>query len=181
MNLVYNPALLTITGGSVAAGMPTGATVTVDTTTVLGTAVIDFESTTPLLINPGSAAIFVRLTATVPNDAPYGSKEILDLQGLAINNSSTGVVADDAIHAVGYVGDATMEGTYSVEDAMDMARVAVGLNTGFAAWPLLDPVVLADVMAMDWSMWTMPCTSPGMPSACRRRRYQRCRAVLLRS
>ena len=36
MNLAYNPALLTITGGSVATGLPTGATVTVDTTTVPG-------------------------------------------------------------------------------------------------------------------------------------------------
>ena len=144
MNLVYNPNLLTITGGSVASGMPTGATVSV-TTTVPGTAVIDFASTTPVLVNAGSVATFARLTATVPSTATYGAKEILDLQGLAINNSSTGVVADDALHAVGYAGDATMGFNYSVEDAMDVARVAIGLNPGFAAWPLLDPVVLADV------------------------------------
>ena len=145
LDLVYNPALLTITGGSVAAGMPTSATVTVDTTTVPGTAVIDFASTTPVLVNPGAAATFVGLTATVPTGATYGSKEILDLQGLHINNSSTGVIADDAIHAVGYAGDATMEFNYTVEDAMDVARVAIDLDSGFTAWPLLDPVVLADV------------------------------------
>ena len=145
MNLVYNPALLTITGGSVAAGMPTSARVTVNTTDLPGTAQIDFESTTALLINPEVAATCIRLTATVPHDAPYGSKEILDLQDLKINNNATGVVADDAMHVVAYTGDTTMAGSYSVEDAMNVARVAVQLNTGFAAWPLLDPVVLADV------------------------------------
>ena len=143
MNLVYNPNLLTITGGSVASGMPTRHGQR--DTTVPGTAVIDFASTTPLLVNAGSAATFARLTATVPSTATYGAKEILDLQGLAINNSSTGVVADDALHAVGYAGDAEDGIQLQREDAMDVARVAIGLNPGFAAWPLLDPVVLADV------------------------------------
>jgi hypothetical protein len=53
--------------------------------------------------------------------------------------------ADSGIHAVAFLGDATGNGAYSGLDAQRVARVAVGLDAGFAAYPKIDPAVIADV------------------------------------
>ena len=134
LNLVYNPNLLTI------ANVP-GA---VDTTSTSGVAIVTFSSS-GLILGPGGDAIFANLTAAVPSTAGYGEKEILDLQNIQINGGAIPALDDAAIHVVGFLGDATGDEVYTGEDAQRIARVAVGLDPGFRAWVLADPLIVGDV------------------------------------
>jgi hypothetical protein len=141
LTLRYDPSLLRVTGATLGSGLPAGATLTVGTGTP-GIAVLTFRSTTPLGAGP---VTFASLTATVPETAAYGSVDVLDLTNLAVNNGAVAVRDDDAVHVVGYFGDTSGNGTLNSIDAQRALRVAVGLDTGFAAYPTADPVVIADV------------------------------------
>ncbi len=144
-NLTYDPTLLTVTGGAGGSGASADAVVHVDTGTA-GVAVVSLTSSTGLILAAGSAADdVVRLTASVPSTAGYGAKEILDLQGVQINGGSVPAVADDAVHVVAFLGDASGDGIYTGLDAQRISRVAVGLDPGFRQWPLADPLIIADV------------------------------------
>ena len=149
--LAYNPSLLTITAVT---AVPGSATASVDTTSTSGLALITFTDASGLVLQPANAAgdakDFVHLTANVPSTAPYGAKEILDLQSIDINQgtytSAGGTALDDAaMHAVGFLGDTAMEGQYGVTDALYAAQVAVSLQTGFKDWALVDPIVIGNV------------------------------------
>jgi hypothetical protein len=56
-------------------------------------------------------------------------------------------VGDDAVQVVAYFGDATGDGSYSSLDTVKVSRTAAGADTGFAAYPLADPLILADIDA----------------------------------
>jgi hypothetical protein len=84
------------------------------------------------------------LDARVRDDAPYGSKHVLDLEA-TVNGGAVPVAADDALHVVAYLGDATGNGGYSALDAQRVLRIAVGRDRGLAAFPLVDPALIADV------------------------------------
>lgn len=139
--LAYNPALLNITGFVPGPGIP-GASITLDTTTTPGEARVTI--TAPL--NAGPVQL-LRLLATVPDTAPYGSKQLLDLQqgSFSFNGGLVPVVDDDAIHVAAYFGDATGNGQVTSSDAQRAQRVAVGLDSGFAAFQLADPRIVADI------------------------------------
>ena len=150
LSLAYNPSLLTIT----AATGENGGTATLDTTSTSGLALITFTDSSGLVLQPssdlGNALDFVHLTASVPSEATYGTKEILDLQSININQgtytSTAGTALDDAaIHAVGFLGDTAMEGQYGVTNALYAAQVAVSLQTGFKDWAMVDPIVIGNV------------------------------------
>jgi hypothetical protein len=137
--LRYDPALLTITGAALAPGLPTGATATLDTGTP-GVALVTFHS--PWL--PAGIEEFIRLKAAVPRDAGYALTHVLDLTDITINGAVP-ALDDDGLHVVAYFGDASGDGGYGAADAVRVLRVAVGLDSGFAAYPLADPVLIADV------------------------------------
>src|SRR5581483_3253791 len=61
LKLRYDPALLQLTGATVAPGLPAGAAVALDTTATPGVAVVTFTS--PAL--PAGLTDFVRLSAAV--------------------------------------------------------------------------------------------------------------------
>jgi hypothetical protein len=87
-------------------------------------------------------------TAGVPADAAYGASHILDVANLTVRLAAIGdipAIDDDALHVAAYLGDATGNKDYSGLDAQRVARVGVGLDTGFDAFPRIDPVVIADV------------------------------------
>ena len=67
------------------------------------------------------------------------------MQGIAINGGAIQAVDDAAVHVVGYVGAVDGSTGYNVDDALDIARVAVGLDAGFANWALADPAIVGDV------------------------------------
>jgi hypothetical protein len=53
-------------------------------------------------------------------------------------------VTSDALHLVAYVGDADGNGSYSSNYAALITRVALQRDTGFATFPLVDPVIVGD-------------------------------------
>ena len=147
--LSYDPSLLTVGSTCIlpaASGLPADATATVDTSTP-GLAVVTFTASDGVVLGAGQGLNFLNLTATVPVTAPYGADEVLDLQNIAINGGSIPALADDAVHVAGLVGDATGAMDYNAVDALRIAQVAVDLASGFSAWPLVDPTIIADVLS----------------------------------
>jgi hypothetical protein len=141
LTLLYDPTLLVITAAAVAPGLPASATVTLNTATP-GQAVVNFTSPTPLA---AGARDVVLLTASVPNGAGYTSKEVLDLTGIQINGGALPALDDDGLHVAAYFGDTSGNGSYSAIDATRALRVAVGLDGGFTAYQLADPLLVADI------------------------------------
>ena len=90
---------------------------------------------------PAAGGTLLTIAGTVPVDAPYGSLGPLDLGGMTANGAA-GVGAGGVL-AVAFPGDATADRAYSALDAALVAQL--GGPTGFAAFPHLDPHVLADV------------------------------------
>jgi hypothetical protein len=90
------------------------------------------------------------LLATVPsgtaaNPVPYKQKDLLTLTNVTLNGSSTIPLATgDALHLVAYVGDADGNGSYSSNDAVLITRALLSTDTGFAGYPMVDPVIVAD-------------------------------------
>ncbi len=140
-DLAFDPALLTITNVTVAAGI-TG-NVSFNTSTI-GLLRVSYFSSGAL---PTGSTSFLNITADVPDNAPYSAKHVLDLRNISINEGTIASIDDDAVHVAAYLGDATGNRGYSGLDASLISRVVVGLDTGHAAYPMLDPIILSDVTA----------------------------------
>lgn len=136
----YNPALLTITGATIAPGMPAGTSVALFSFTP-GIVDILFTSQEPL---PAGITRFIDLQASVPADAPYTSKHVIDITNIMLSDNVP-AIDDDAVAVVAYLGDTTANGTYSGLDATHVFRLATGADTGLEQFPLLDPAIIADV------------------------------------
>ncbi len=141
--LQYNSALLQITG-AVANSSLEGASLTLEPISTPGNAVIDFSSPTPLA---APAVILGGLTADVPLSAVsvYGTKALLHFSGVQVNGGLIAAMASDAVQVAAYLGDVSGVGNYSPLDATLMSRVATAIDTGFAAFPCLDPTILGDI------------------------------------
>jgi hypothetical protein len=136
--LTYNPALLTVTPSSTA-----NFTVTVPTA---GTAVIHYSG--PALAK-GTQTVIGLLNATVPPGTPgnpttYRAKDQLHFLGASLNGGGQAATTSDAMHVLAYVGDADGNGAYSSGDAVLITRALLETDTGFTAYPLIDPVIVAD-------------------------------------
>src|SRR5262249_42144512 len=82
LTLSFDPTRLLFTGAAAGSGVPSDATVTLIPLDAGRVRVLFQSPTTPL----GAGAIdFIRLTAQVPDTAPYGSKHVLDLADLSVN------------------------------------------------------------------------------------------------
>ena len=136
----YNPALLNITGATLAPGLPAGTAAAFFAVSP-GVGDILFTSQDPL---PDGITRFVDLQANVPTSATYRAKQVLDIANIALSNN-TPAIDDDAVHVNAYFGDATGNGTYSGQDASFAAQLAVGLGNGVQAFKMVDPVIIADV------------------------------------
>ena len=139
--LRYNPAILMISGATVAPGLPVGAAVTIDTTTA-GVAMVQFTSPTPLA---AGTTRFINLQATVPSGPNYGAKQVLDLRNIVLNGGAIPAADDDAVHVNVYFGDTTGNGTYSGQDASNVARLATGASNGLQEFKLVDALIIADI------------------------------------
>ncbi len=137
-NLTYNPALLNISG--VQSG-PAGV-LTLSSNTP-GVASFSFQSSTPL----NGTVTLGYVVAQVPNSAAssYKSKALLHLSNIAINGTSA-AANSDGIEAVAYLGDVAGTGSFSALDAALIGQVAVGLDSGFAAFEQLDPAIIGDII-----------------------------------
>jgi hypothetical protein len=139
----YDPGLLTVIGANRAAGLPGAATMSV---TGLTPGRVEVEIVSTEALAAGKATIVV-LNAEVPLTAAYGASHVLQVAEVRVNGSLVQCAGDDGLHAVGFLGDANASGKYESEDAQLVQRVAERRSSGLAAWPLTDPVVVADTDA----------------------------------
>jgi len=139
--LTYDPGLLNVTGLSLGSEIPDGWAPAFNLNTP-GQVVVTIYGPTPL--DAGEISL-VEIEANVPEDAPYRSAAILGLSNIQVNEGAIASRADCAVQVAAYFGDATGNHTYSGLDAAYIARVAVGLDGGFSAYRLKDPVIVADV------------------------------------
>ena len=75
----------------------------------------------------------------------YKGKGLLDINNIVVTGKSAPVADIDGLVINAYLGDVQGTGSYSSGDGSLISRVAVGLDTGFTAYRLLDPVVIGDI------------------------------------
>jgi hypothetical protein len=138
--LRYDPDLLVIDGLMPGEDLPVGSLFSAD----FG------ESEVTLRVQLGSplggeAIDLVRLFAFVPGLAPTGAAHLLDLADVTLNGGAVPVTVDDGVHVVATLGDANGDGFLSQLDSELVERVAQGSDSGFAAYPTIDPALIADL------------------------------------
>jgi hypothetical protein len=151
LTLNYNSSMLTLDATPVSSNpsLP-GSTFTLDTVhSTAGHAVLIYTGTL------GDAASLVGtnmplgfINAHVNNSSVstpiYKGKDLLTLSSIAVNGGGITTVGVGALHEVAFVADADGNGIYSSGDAVVITRVALQTDSGFAAYPLVDPVIVAD-------------------------------------
>ncbi|TWT85946.1 Cohesin domain protein [Posidoniimonas polymericola] len=93
----------------------------------------------------GANLPIVDLAASVLPTAAYGAMHRIRIENLSINEGLIDSVADEALHKVVFVGDASGSGNYTGYDASLISRVLVGIDSGFEAYDDTDPLIIADV------------------------------------
>jgi hypothetical protein len=143
----YDPTRLTINTANpvtVDPDTPAGSQVAVSTS-VPGLLVVCFRS--PSALGAGVTNL-VDLNATVPNNAPYTSKEAITVDEVSATDGSgnaVSVTGDNAVHVVGYLGDASGDGFFNAFDNSLIQRVILTQDTGFGAYKDADPRLVADI------------------------------------
>ena len=127
--LQYDPDLLAITGANVAAP---GWDLESDFNT-RGQA--QFTLSGPAL---NASTDLITLNAQVRDTASYGAKGVLQIL------PGAGLIGDSAVQLVALLGDTTRTESYLAADASLISRVNVGLDTGFRAFPVTDPLIIGD-------------------------------------
>jgi hypothetical protein len=135
----YDPAVLTVSGGGPAPGLPLDWQVVVDSSTP-GSAVITAQGSAL----PAAPLDLVVLTADVSTAAPYGESRVFLLAGVSLNGGALAARGDEALFSATYFGDVTGNLGYSGLDASYIARVGVGLDNGFDYFPATDPILVGD-------------------------------------
>jgi sugar lactone lactonase YvrE len=139
--LKYDPTLLLIGEIAAGSGLPAGSQVQADFS-LPDRVHITVTSAAPL----GAGSIeLLRIAAQVPSTAPYGASQILAISDLSLNSGAIPAMGDDGLHVAAYIGDTTGNRSYSSLDAQRILRVATGLDSGFAAFLMIDPVVVGDI------------------------------------
>jgi len=139
--LEYDPKLLLVTGVLKGTDLPMDWTVVTQGLSTTGRVAVSVAGPSPLA---AGALEVARIEAEVPEDAPYGTLGILSVSEVTIDGSQA-AMGDSAVHVVAYLGDASGNQSYDSADADPISRVAVGLDSGFAAYRVIDPVIVADV------------------------------------
>ncbi len=85
------------------------------------------------------------LAATVPSNALYRSVALPHFNTVSLNSGAINAVADDAVDVVAFFGDGSGDGLYTSTDATLLSQVAGHSDSGFAAYPVVDPVIVADI------------------------------------
>jgi hypothetical protein len=148
--LTYSSSDLSIGGALVDPSLAAsyGATMSLDASSTPGNAVIDFSTTTPLPSASGAPILLGGLMATVPSGAFYKAKDLLHFSSVSLQAGANSVAAigTDALDLVAFPGDASGTGAITSGDALGVARVVAGADTGFAAYQLTDPDIIADLL-----------------------------------
>jgi hypothetical protein len=148
--LTYSSSDLTISGAIVDPVLAAsyGATLSLDASSTAGNAIIDFNTTTPLPNASTTPILLGGITATVPITAYYKAKDLLHFTSVTLKSSSGSVAAigTDALDLVTLPGNASGSGSITSGDGLDISRVVAGADTGFAAYQLTDPDIIADLL-----------------------------------
>src|SRR5262249_12476606 len=107
-----------------------------------GTALITFFGAQALGVG---SSTFLTLSAHVPAGARYGAGDLLHFSRVSLNENRIGALGLDAVHVAALLVDVNDDETYTLEDARPLARVVVGLDTGFVHSPAVDPRLVGDV------------------------------------
>ncbi|XZE20024.1 cohesin domain-containing protein [Pirellulaceae bacterium SH449] len=158
MTVSYDPSLLNVTDVNLGPSAPNGSQVEANLTNP-GEIVIAFFSLEPLAAGAGSLIV---LESSVPDNATYGSAHLIRISSLEINSGAIEAATRDAVHLVAFPGDVTGNRRYDAEDARLVARVGVGLDSGFVGalsegvgtpqmrpFATIDPIIIGDVTGLE--------------------------------
>ena len=145
--LTWDPSLLEVTGALAGRGVTSGDVVTFSPADTPGTATVTIAINAADPLAAGAVRNFISIQARVPQAATarYGANQVIDLSDVVINDGAVSAVGDDAQHVLSYLGDTNGDGASTTLDVQRIVRVLFKLDTGFARFPLIDPVVIADV------------------------------------
>jgi hypothetical protein len=164
-NIDYNPALLSVSSVSLAAGLPGGWSANFSNNPTNGVLSVSVFGSTALSSGQNT---LVYVHATVPATAPYGAGAMLkvDPTSLLINGGGLSGTADEAVEKVAFLGNAdgitgvpglgsgapTVLDVYDPQDSylvdyVVVQRLAGNMNAGLDAYPLTDPQIIGDVVA----------------------------------
>ena len=99
----------------------------------------------------GNDLQLLRFTGSIAATASYGSTSLIQVSVNSPTNPVLAFASDPGLVAIAFAGDATGNGRtrpnkpYSSLDASFIQRVQVGLDTGFDAYPLIAPPLIADL------------------------------------
>jgi hypothetical protein len=139
-DLGFDPALLKVTGATLASGLPTGSSIT---STLVQPGLLRVQVTLGSAVADAALRNLVLVQATVPLSAGYGAAEVLRLSNASGNAGA--LRTDDGLHVVANLGDANASRTLTTDDVTLIQRVATRADTGFAAYGLIDPTRIVDV------------------------------------
>ena len=146
-DLHFDPTLLSLSGASLPSGFPENWALSFGKSGD-GDLTVTISGATPL---SGTNMPIALIDAFVLNTATYGASEELSIDNIGINTKSAGdpvlapAIGDTAVHVVAFLGDADGSGIYTGFDAAEIARVANHTDTGFHAYPKIDPVIIGNV------------------------------------
>ena len=141
--LDYNASYLNISNVALAAGISGTLSFTNTTPGVLLVSITGFSSTATAGAIGGTDILDI--TASVPAAAisTYGASALLNVVNPLVNGAV--VATSDSVEKVAYFGDANGDGKLGGADASLVARNKVHLDSGFNAYPLTDPRLVADI------------------------------------
>lgn len=140
LDIVYDPALFNISAIARGAGVPANWTVTANLSQP-GRARVTASGVLALAAGMGDV---LRVTASVPASAAIGAAQIVRLENVRLNGGLIAATADAALHKVAFLADVDGNFAYTAFDAAFISRVVVGLDTGFDAFPIVDPVIVGN-------------------------------------
>jgi hypothetical protein len=138
--IAYDPSLLSIGSAALAAGLPSGWSVTQNNAPGL----LQISISGPTALTSGARTL-LNITCTVPAGAGYAASGVVRITNLRINEGAIAGTADEAVEKVALIGNASGTGIYDPFDAHLISNVVVHNANGFDAFPLTDPLIVGDV------------------------------------
>ncbi len=149
--LTYDPTLLTVTAAALSSDAATSGDLVLKP--IIFTSIDAHHMQIAFTIIGGSGGghwdpsgdtgTLLTLSATVPDNAPYTQKALLNTQNVVING--TAAQGDDAVDVNAFPGDVHADGHYTGLDATLISRVVTGQGTGFTPFKDLDPFLIGSV------------------------------------
>ena len=135
------PNLLQITGVTLGSSLPAGWTLT-NNFGVPGSLQISLAGTNPILAGPATLA---QIQGEV-HGVPRMDRQILSISSVQLNGGTIPATGEIAIEVTALLGDVDGNGSYSTNDSSMVLSYYIQKFSGFAAFPLVDPVIIGDIL-----------------------------------